>query len=104
MSVDGIDGCWIGPGDLGRYMRLDLDTREGREVHTTTIRSIIAACRRAGKIPGISTPVAGTRTALDRRGMPIRHRRGRLGLGRGRGARDSAGAWALGLSKGDNHT
>ena len=56
MAVDGIDGCWIGPGDLSRYMRLDLNTKEGREVHSTTIRSIIAACRRAGKIPGISTP------------------------------------------------
>ena len=24
LSVDGIDGCWIGPGDLSRYMGLDL--------------------------------------------------------------------------------
>ena len=58
MSVEGIDGCWIGPGDLSRYMRLDLNTAEGREVHTATIRSIIAATRRAGKIPGISTASA----------------------------------------------
>ena len=29
MAVDGIDGCWIGPGDLSRYMRLDLNTRRG---------------------------------------------------------------------------
>ena len=26
MAVDGIDGCWIGPGDLSRFMRLDLST------------------------------------------------------------------------------
>ena len=39
-------------------MRLDLNTSEGREAHTTTIRSIIAACHRTGKIPGISTPSA----------------------------------------------
>ena len=58
MAVEGIDGCWIGPGDLGRYMRLDLNTAEGREVHESTIRSIIAASRRAGKIPGISTASA----------------------------------------------
>ena len=58
MSVEGIDGCWIGPGDLSRYMRLDLSTAEGREVHESTIRSIIAATRRAGKIPGISTASA----------------------------------------------
>ena len=58
MAVDGIDGCWVGPGDLSRYMRLDLNTEEGREVHTETIRSVIAACRKTGKIPGISTPSA----------------------------------------------
>ena len=58
MAVEGIDGCWIGPGDLSRYMGLDLNTSEGREVHTTTIRSIIAACHRTGKIPGISTQSA----------------------------------------------
>ena len=58
MAVEGIDGCWIGPGDLSRYMRLDLNTGAGREVHSTTIRSIIAATQRAGKIPGISTPSA----------------------------------------------
>ena len=27
MAVEGIDGCWIGPGDLSRYMRLDLNTK-----------------------------------------------------------------------------
>ena len=58
MAVEGIDGCWIGPGDLGRYMRLDLSTSEGKEVHESTIRSIIAATRRAEKIPGISTASA----------------------------------------------
>ena len=58
MAVDGIDGCWIGPGDLSRYMRMDLTTAEGREVHTEAIRGIIAACRKAGKIPGISMPSA----------------------------------------------
>jgi len=58
MAVDGIDGCWVGPGDLSRYMRLDLNTEEGRKVHTETIRSVIATCRKTGKIPGISTPSA----------------------------------------------
>lgn len=58
MAVDGIDGCWIGPGDLSRFMRLDLDTEEGRETHTATIRGIIEACRKTGKIPGISTGAA----------------------------------------------
>ena len=58
MSVDGLDACWVGLGDLSRYMRLDLNTKEGREVHTETIRSVITVCRKTGKIPGISIPSA----------------------------------------------
>ena len=58
MAVDGIDGCWIGPGDLEPLHAPRLEHQRGREVHTTTIRSIIAATRRAGKIPGISTQSA----------------------------------------------
>ena len=55
MAVDGIDGCWIGPGDLSRFMGLDLTTPEGREAHTEAILGIIEACRKTGKIPGIWT-------------------------------------------------
>ena len=58
MAVDGIDGCWIGPGDLSRFMRLDLSTPAGREAHTEAILGIIEACRKTGKIPGISTGAA----------------------------------------------
>ena len=29
MSVEGIDGCWIGPGDLSRYSGMDLTTQDG---------------------------------------------------------------------------
>jgi len=58
MAVDGIDGCWIGPGDLSRYMRLDLTTENGRKVHKETILKVISASMEAGKISGISTPSA----------------------------------------------
>lgn len=58
LSVDGIDGCWIGPGDLSRYMGVDLSTQEGRNAHTTTITNIIAECQDVGKIPGIWTGTA----------------------------------------------
>ena len=50
MAVEGIDGCWIGPGDLSASMR----TTPGTPEHTAAIRSVIAACHRTGKIPGIS--------------------------------------------------
>ena len=55
MSVEGIDGCWIGPGDLSRYSGMDLTTQDGRDLHHKTIEEIIAACQEAGKIPGIWT-------------------------------------------------
>ena len=55
LAVDGLDGCWIGPGDLSRFMRLDLSTPEGREAHTEAIRGVIEAARKTGKIPGIAT-------------------------------------------------
>ena len=58
MGVDGIDGCWIGPGDLSRYMRLDLTTDDGRKVHQETINKVIRDSLDVGKIPGISTPSA----------------------------------------------
>ena len=58
MAVDGVDGCWIGPGDLRRSMGVDLNTSSGLEAHTEAILHTIEACRKTGKIPGISTPSA----------------------------------------------
>ena len=60
MGVDGIDGCWIGPGDLSLSMGIDLDTAEGKKAHQTAIRGIIAACHKTGKVPGISVGDAET--------------------------------------------
>lgn len=66
MDVDGIDGCWIGPGDLSMSMGLDLDTVEGREEHTRAIQGVIQACRDTGKIPGISMgDAAGAQRWID---------------------------------------
>ena len=58
LSVDGIDGCWIGHGNLFRYMGLDLSTPEGRIAHMETIRKVIADCNEVGKIPGSWTGTA----------------------------------------------
>ena len=54
LSVDGIDGCWIGPNDLSRSMGLVMRSPE----HDAAIVEVIEACGRTGKIPGISTPSA----------------------------------------------
>ncbi len=61
MSVDGIDGCWIGPADLAASLGGDLSTPEGERQHEEAIMSVLAACRRTGKIPGIAGGIQGER-------------------------------------------
>ena len=58
LAVDGIDGCWIGPGDLSMSMGVDLATEKGREAHEALILQVFEACKRVNKIPGIYTPSA----------------------------------------------
>lgn len=58
MAVDGIDGCWIGPGDLAISMGVDLSTTRGRAEHDAMIVKIFDDCKRVGKIPGSWTPNA----------------------------------------------
>lgn len=60
LSVEGVDGCWIGPGDLGLSMGVDLSTPGGRGAHEATILGVLEACRNTGKVPGIA---AGPETA-----------------------------------------
>ena len=55
LSVDGVDGCMIGPSDLSRSMGLDLSRPADRERHAQTIRQIRDDCVRVGKLPGIAT-------------------------------------------------
>jgi len=54
LSVNGIDGCWIGPADLARSLGADLSTARGCELHESSIQRVLAACRRTGKIAGIA--------------------------------------------------
>ncbi len=53
MTVEGVDGCWIGPNDLAATMGLDLSGAADREKHEAAIMRVLEACRQAGKIPGI---------------------------------------------------
>lgn len=48
MAVDGIDGCWVGPGDLAASIGAPI----GSEAHDAAMKRIVDACRRHGKIPG----------------------------------------------------
>src|SRR5690606_28460365 len=53
MAVEGVDACWIGPGDLAASMGADLGTAEGKRQHEQAILAVGEACRKTGKIPGI---------------------------------------------------
>ncbi len=55
LSVEGIDGCWIGPADLALSMGVDLATVEGSAQHRAAILSVLEACRKTGKVPGIAS-------------------------------------------------
>jgi 4-hydroxy-2-oxoheptanedioate aldolase len=62
LAVEGVDGCWIGPTDLAA----SLGTQRGSEAHTAAILSVLAACRKVGKVPGIHTyGVADAQRWLD---------------------------------------
>lgn len=54
LAVDGVDGCWIGPADLAKSMGVDRKTPAGAKAHTEMILRVAEACRKTGKIPGIS--------------------------------------------------
>jgi 4-hydroxy-2-oxoheptanedioate aldolase len=49
MAVEGVDGCWVGPGDLSA----SLGTAYGSEEHDAAIARIQEACVKTGKVPGI---------------------------------------------------
>ena len=54
LAVEGVDGCWIGPNDLGRSMGLDLNRPADAARHGEAIQKTLVACQRSGKIPGIA--------------------------------------------------
>ncbi len=53
LSVEGVDGCWIGPNDLARSMAVDLWTPP----HMDAIMRVLEACQKTHKIAGISAEV-----------------------------------------------
>src|SRR5258706_435705 len=49
-----LGGCWIGPSDLARSMGVDRTTSDGAAAHRQMILRVAEACRKTGKIAGIS--------------------------------------------------
>jgi 4-hydroxy-2-oxoheptanedioate aldolase len=54
LGVEGVDGCWIGPSDLGLSMGVDLSTEAGRQAHHRLIMGVVEVCYKLGKVPGIA--------------------------------------------------
>lgn len=53
LAVDGVDGCWIGPNDLGKSLGVDPGSVDGLCDLEAAIGGVLAACRKVGKIPGM---------------------------------------------------
>ena len=53
LAVEGVDACWIGPADLAASMGVDRFSPKGSKVHEAAVLSVLDACRKNGKIPGI---------------------------------------------------
>ena len=63
MAVDGVDGTWVGPADLAA----SIGHAQGSTEHTDTVVNVFEACRRQGKIPGISAgPPDSAKRWIDR--------------------------------------
>ena len=66
LGVEGVDGCWIGPMDLGLSLGVDRETQEGARIHEVAMLRILEACHKTGKIPGTFTGnVEEARRRLD---------------------------------------
>jgi 4-hydroxy-2-oxoheptanedioate aldolase len=50
LAVEGIDGCMVGPNDLG----LSMGVPHWSEEHEAAIERVLKACHNVGKIPGIA--------------------------------------------------
>jgi 4-hydroxy-2-oxoheptanedioate aldolase len=64
-SVDGIDGCWIGPADLALSIGIHPRDMANDDRHQRALERVIEACHNTGKTPGYAafTPEDALRRA-----------------------------------------
>lgn len=55
MGTPGVDGCWLGPGDLALSMGLDPRKAAGDPRHVRATEQVLAACKKTGKAAGFAT-------------------------------------------------
>lgn len=55
LAVDGVDGCYVGPTDLGLSLGLPHDNFESSPDHIAAVERTVQACRRHKKIAAVNT-------------------------------------------------
>ncbi len=54
MATPGVDGCWIGPNDLGLSMGIHPRDIPTNDEHARALETVVQACKNTGKIAGLS--------------------------------------------------
>jgi 4-hydroxy-2-oxoheptanedioate aldolase len=54
LATPGVDGCWVGPGDLAFSLGFHPKDAPQREEHARALARVVQACQNTGKVPGIS--------------------------------------------------
>ena len=67
MGTPGVDGCWIGPNDLGLSMGIHPRDIPTSDEHAKALEAVKKACKNTGKILGLScsSPEEAARRAAD---------------------------------------
>ena len=67
LSVEGVDGCWIGPSDLALDMGLKVSDMGNHPRHDEAVAHVLACCKKLGKAAGYAcgTPEMGRRRIAE---------------------------------------
>lgn len=69
LATPGVDGCWMGPGDLSLSYGFRPGTPEAEEPLNRAIEAVLTACRNTGKVPGYAGGSPAQGKALADRGF-----------------------------------
>jgi 4-hydroxy-2-oxoheptanedioate aldolase len=54
MATPGVDGCWLGPGDMALSMGIDPRKAAGDDRHIKATERVLQACKNTGKAAGFA--------------------------------------------------
>ena len=66
LSVEGVDGCWCGPGDMGLSMGLAPSNPEAQPQLVDALMSVLGVCKKRGKVPGLACGPGNAQYWLDK--------------------------------------